>query len=98
MWRETGTITAAFDQPDEQIEYAWHSAVTLRGNYNFDAPNDTNHYDHGRESTLESSYFPVVTTGNDEIVTYVLTSTKTGASNSDWLTRRSSSTTANAAR
>jgi len=34
-------------------------------------PNAT---DHGRENNLESAQFPVVTTGNDEIVTYALIS------------------------
>jgi len=84
-WTEAGAITAAFDQPDEQIEYAWHSAVTIRGNFNYDIPDDATleYYEHGREGTLETPQFPVVTTGNDEIVTYVLHSDKPGAANSD---------------
>jgi prepilin-type N-terminal cleavage/methylation domain-containing protein len=85
IWTEAGAITAAFDQPDEQIEYAWHSAVTIRGNYNYDTPDDATleYYEHGREGALETPQFPVVTTGNDEIVTYVLHSDKPGAANSD---------------
>jgi len=47
--------------PDEQIEGAWESAIFVRGNYN-DA----------REGALESTSHPIVTTGNDEIVGYVL--------------------------
>ncbi len=86
VWTEAGTIQAAFDPPDEQIEYAWHSAITIRANYNYDAPDDAKHYEHGRESELESAYFPIVTTNNDEIVTYVLHSDKPGAANSDSVT------------
>jgi len=84
-WTEAGAITAAFDQPDEQIEYAWHSAITIRGNFNYDAPDnaDLEYYEHGREGMLETAQFPVVTTGNDEIVTYVMHSDKPGAANSD---------------
>jgi hypothetical protein len=90
IWTEAGTVTAAFDSPDEQIEMAWHSALTVRGNYNFDSPDDAtvgvSRYEHGREGALESTQFPVVTTGNDEIVTYVLHSDKSGAANADSVT------------
>lgn len=84
-WTEAGAITAAFDQPDEQIEYAWHSAITIRGNFNYDIPDNATleYYEHGREGVLETPQFPVVTTGNDEIVTYVLHSDKPGAANGD---------------
>jgi len=87
-WTEAGAITAAFDQPDEQIEYAWHSAMTIRGNFNYDIPDDATleYYEHGREGALETPQFPVVTTGNDEIVTYVMHSDKPGAANSDSVT------------
>jgi hypothetical protein len=85
-WVNAGRLAAAFDQPDEQVEYAWSSAITVRGNYNYDAPNDAKHYDHGRETQLESSQFPIVTTGNDEIVTYALVSNKPGAANGDTIT------------
>lgn len=46
---------------DEQIEGAWESAVFVRGNF-----------DNRRENNLESTTFPIVTTGNDEIVGFVL--------------------------
>ncbi|MEO8378572.1 MAG: hypothetical protein ABI779_02795 [Acidobacteriota bacterium] len=46
---------------DEQIEGIWESAVFVRGDFNDD-----------RETALESTTFPIVTTGNDEIVGYVL--------------------------
>ncbi|HEX6642231.1 MAG TPA: fibronectin type III domain-containing protein [Thermoanaerobaculia bacterium] len=65
-----GTPTAAGEsqQPDEQIEYAGRSALTIRGNFNYNGP------ENGRIAALESpnSQFPIVTTGNDEIVTYAL--------------------------
>lgn len=53
---------------DEQIEGAWESAVFVRGDF-----------DGQRENDLENSTFPIVTTGNDEIVGYVLQ--KPGANN-----------------
>lgn len=46
---------------DEQIEGAWESAVFVRGDF-----------DGERETGLENATFPIVTTGNDEIVGYVL--------------------------
>jgi|GEM_PF-1655677 len=49
---------------DEQIEGAWESAIFVRGNF-----------DNERETALESTStagFAIVTTGNDEIVGYVL--------------------------
>jgi prepilin-type N-terminal cleavage/methylation domain-containing protein len=68
-WKERGILQ--YQQPDEQLEYMGSTAITLRGNLDFelDAANDN-----GREKNLESEYFPVVTTGNDEIVTYALKS------------------------
>jgi len=69
-WQENGG--AVYEQRDEQIEFAGTTALTVRGNYNYSVnPNAT---DHGRESNLESTQFPVVTTGNAEIVTYALVS------------------------
>ncbi|HEV2718575.1 MAG TPA: prepilin-type N-terminal cleavage/methylation domain-containing protein [Thermoanaerobaculia bacterium] len=59
--------------PDEQIEGAWQAAIFMRGNYN-DA----------RETALESTSHPIVTTGNDEIVGYVLR--KANGPNSQTLT------------
>ena len=86
-WTQFGATGVSFDQPDEQIEYAWHSAITIRGNFDFDADDDaTAHYEHGRERNLESVQFPIVTTGNHEIVTYALVSDKPGATNSDSVT------------
>jgi Tfp pilus assembly protein PilV len=57
--------------PDEQIEYAGRSAITIRANFDYNTANN------GRVLALEppadaSSQFPIVTTGNDEIVTYAL--------------------------
>jgi len=71
-WTESGT--PVYEQPDEQIEYAHSAAITIRANFDY---NDTTTTDHGRELELEKSSgyrFPVVTTGNDEIVTYALVS------------------------
>lgn len=76
-WQEGGA--PVYEQPDEQIEYAHSAAVTLRANFDYDEPNTNN----GREKDLEDSTlgsFPVVTTGNDEIVTYALVS-RTGSNN-----------------
>ena len=58
------------DRPDEQIEGMWNTAVTVRGDYDFeDASLRTT-----PESTLggSSATFKTVSTGNDEIVTYAL--------------------------
>src|ERR1043165_7027363 len=44
---------------DEQMEGAWESAVFVRGDF-----------DGQRETSLENATFPIVTTGNDEIVGY----------------------------
>ena len=72
-----GVPTAAgqAQQPDEQIEYAGPSAITIRGNFNYNAA------ENGRVAALESpnSQFPIVTTGNDEIVTYALVPDTPGA-------------------
>ena len=37
VWTQFGATGVSFDQPDEQIEYAWHSAITIRANYDYDA-------------------------------------------------------------
>jgi len=68
-WQENGG--AVWTQPDEQIEYAGATALTVRANYDYSA-NDPADVDNGREPNLESAQFPLVTTGNDEIVTYAL--------------------------
>lgn len=64
------TALGESQQPDEQIEYAGTSALTIRGNLNY---NDAT-TDGGRVKALElpNSQFPIVTTSNDEIVTYAL--------------------------
>ncbi|MCM2315836.1 MAG: prepilin-type N-terminal cleavage/methylation domain-containing protein [Thermoanaerobaculia bacterium] len=73
-----GGVTLA-QQPDEQIEFIAATAITIRGN--FDHGDRPTVDDQGREFTttagnsgLETPEFPVVTTGNDEIVTYALVS------------------------
>ena len=70
VW-ETVAGSSQAQQPDEQIEYAGPSAITIRANLDFesDVANDN-----GREPDYENAQFPVVTTGNDEIVTYALRS------------------------
>jgi len=73
-WQENSGINV-YQQPDEQVEYAGQTAITIRANYDYDAKQTTDRFN-GRETTLENAYFPVVTTGNDEIVTYALTSDK----------------------
>ena len=75
-WRTLQGINQ-FQQPDEQIEFAHPSAITIRANYDFEL-NQPGDAENGREPALESAQFPVVTTGNDEIVTYALKSAKPG--------------------
>ncbi|MEO8218089.1 MAG: hypothetical protein ABI718_13495 [Acidobacteriota bacterium] len=82
VWQETGSVV--YEQPDEQIELAGTSALTIRGNFDYDA-GETGDVDHGREPNLESASFPVVTTGNSEIVTYALRSND-NTKNTDSLT------------
>ncbi|MEE9217915.1 MAG: prepilin-type N-terminal cleavage/methylation domain-containing protein, partial [Acidobacteriota bacterium] len=53
---------------DEQIEGAWATAVTIRGDFDFEDPTKNT----VPESTLDNGVFDVVSTGNDEIVTYML--------------------------
>lgn len=76
--------TNRYQQPDEQIEYAGPTAIVVRGNFDYeiDAANEN-----GRETEegYESPQFPVVTTGNDEIVGYALVSENEEA-NSDSIT------------
>jgi len=70
------------DQSDEQIEYAGAHAITLRGNLDYDDEVS------GREATYEADSAdplfgtlccPIVTTANDEIVTYALRSDTSSA-------------------
>jgi prepilin-type N-terminal cleavage/methylation domain-containing protein len=75
----TGAGVNQYQQPDEQFEYISPSAITIRGNFDYETENQpcspptvADNCDNGREVTLESDQFPVVTTGNDELVTYAL--------------------------
>lgn len=72
QWQESGA--PIYEQPDEQIEFAHTNAITLRANFDY---GDASTPDKGRETDLENSTngrFPMITTGNDEIVTYALVS------------------------
>jgi prepilin-type N-terminal cleavage/methylation domain-containing protein len=53
---------------DEQIEGAWDTAVTVRGDFDFEDPAASV----SPESALPGTSYDVVSTGNDEIVTYAL--------------------------
>ena len=71
-WQEAGA--PVYEQPDEQIEFAHDKAITIRANFDYEDPTTP---DQGRETEYEKNskgHFPVVTTGNDEIVTYALVS------------------------
>ena len=67
---------------DEQIEGAWDTAVTIRGDFDFEdaGANAT------PEAALPGAVYNIVPTGNDEIVTYVLA--KPGPVGADTLTIR----------
>jgi len=71
-WQPTAGV-AVYQQPDEQIEYAGQTALTIRSNFDYDS-NEVEDRFNGRETALEAAtpQFPVITTGNDEIVTYAL--------------------------
>jgi hypothetical protein len=62
---------------DEQVEGAWEAAVFVRGDF-----------DNSRETALESTTFPIVTTGNDEIVGYVLRKAGGDANNATTITMK----------
>ena len=79
--------TNQYQQPDEQFEYIAPGAVVIRANLDYEtetapcafsaSPAVNQNCDNGREGSnpttpYESTYFPVVTTGNDEIVAYGL--------------------------
>jgi prepilin-type N-terminal cleavage/methylation domain-containing protein len=53
---------------DEQVEGAWDTAVTIRGDFDFEDPTAST----TPETTLKGAVYNVVSTGNDEIVTYAL--------------------------
>ncbi|MGK2858375.1 MAG: prepilin-type N-terminal cleavage/methylation domain-containing protein [Thermoanaerobaculia bacterium] len=87
QWVQAGGIE--YEQPDEQVEYAGATAIVVRGNYDYETDPAR---ENGREyiaakgsSGLERPQFPVVTTGNDEIVGYALRST-VAADNVDSIT------------
>lgn len=74
-----------FQQPDEQIEYPGAHAITFRANFDYEQHRDASYGREGAQANslygkpnLESPQFPVITTGNDEIVTYALHSERTG--------------------
>lgn len=67
----------ALNLADEQIEGAWDAAIFVRGDF-----------DNSRETALESTAFPIVTTGNDEIVGYVLRKPGGDANNTVALTMK----------
>ena len=67
---------------DEQIEGMWDTAITIRGDFDFEDPAASV----SPESLLAGSNYNVVSTGNDEIVTYVLA--KPGPVGADTLTMR----------
>ncbi|MEE9218960.1 MAG: prepilin-type N-terminal cleavage/methylation domain-containing protein, partial [Acidobacteriota bacterium] len=56
------------NRTDEQIEGAWATAVSFRSDSDAEDPTESL----TPETTLASGVFDVVSTGNDEIVTYVL--------------------------
>lgn len=68
-----------YQQPDEQFEYIGPAAIVIRGNFDYEseaapcATSTSENCSNGREGpAYETTQFPVVTTGNDEIVTYAL--------------------------
>ena len=67
---------------DEQIEGAWDTAITFRGDFDFDDPTASV----TPEAALAGTVYNVVSTGNDEIVTYALA--KPGLAGPDSLTIR----------
>ena len=67
---------------DEQVEGMWDTAITIRGDFDFEDPVAST----TPESSLPGANYNVVSTGNDEIVTYVLA--KPGPVGSDTLTLR----------
>lgn len=56
------------DRPDEQFEGAWDTAITFRGDFDIDDPTASI----TPEAALAGGSENVVSTGNDEIVTYAL--------------------------
>ena len=71
-WRTDAGINQ-YQQPDEQIEYAHGRAITFRANLDYETASAA---ENGREVPLQTPQFPVITTANDEIVTYALRSNR----------------------
>jgi prepilin-type N-terminal cleavage/methylation domain-containing protein len=70
---------------DEQVEGAWDTAVTIRGDFDFEDPTASQ----TPETTLKGTVYNVVSTGNDEIVTYALAKPgNSGPTGPDTLTLR----------
>jgi hypothetical protein len=67
---------------DEQVEGAWDTAVTVRADFDFEDPTARI----TPEASLPGTVYNVVSTGNDEVVTYVLA--KPGPAGPDTLTLR----------
>jgi hypothetical protein len=68
---------------DEQVEGAWDTAVTIRGDFDFEDPTAST----TPETTLKGAVYNIVSTGNDEIVTYALAKPgNTGPTGPDTLT------------
>jgi len=67
---------------DEQVEGAWDTAVTVRADFDFEDPTASV----TPEAALPGTVYNVVSTGNDEVVTYVLA--KPGPAGPDTLTIR----------
>ncbi|MBI4161946.1 MAG: prepilin-type N-terminal cleavage/methylation domain-containing protein, partial [Acidobacteria bacterium] len=60
-------------RPDEQIEGAWDTAVTVRGDFDFEiSPADDPDDNNVTPETALQGAFNTVTTGNSEIVTFAL--------------------------
>lgn len=83
-WQENAGVNQ-YQQPDEQIEYAGQTAITIRANFDYETESKpcsgmspAADCDNGRERQIETAtpQFPVITTDNDEIVTYALVSDK----------------------
>ena len=87
VWVQAGGIE--YEQPDEQIEYAGQTAIVIRGNFDYETDparmNGREYDDDPGEDGIERPQFPVVTTGNDEIVGYALKSPR-AANNVDSVT------------
>src|SRR5438105_4636345 len=89
-WQEAGNVQ--YQQPDEQIEYAGPAAITIRMNSNYETATTACNpagqpvpCENGREPNLQTSQFPLVTTNNNEIITYALVSNN-AAKNNDTIT------------